>query len=262
MRKNFMKFKTTPILGVVFIMFIFLIQPHKSFGQSKFFNGFTGGVGLNGTIEYNYPTLGFSTDVFLRKKVYKKIGLSVNWHRAKVQRSLFGNYPSHWLDFGTVDTYAQQFIGKSVDYFFSPKGTSFVINATTFDLNIDYEFGKKKNKIVPAFGFSCGISSEAKLYLRGISYSNGIIRSASSQSKFQRNFVYGINLSIADQYWINDDLALFFKAKMILTRPRAFATGPQSVAYKGDSFYESRNFGFGIIKKLNKNQNKTKKLKM
>ncbi len=245
-------FKTTPILGVVFMVLIFALQAQTCMGQNKFFKGFTGGMGFNGTIDYSYSRLGFSTDMFIRKKVYKGAGISINWHRAKIQKFLFGSYPSSWLDYGTVDTYAKQFIGKSVDYFYGTKGTSFIINASTIDLNINYEFGRK-NKFVPEFGLSCGVASEANLSLRGISSSNGKIITASSQSKFKRNFVYGVNLSIAKQYWLNSETALFFKTKMILTTPRTYAINSVSSGSKGESFYQSVNFGIGIIKQLRRN---------
>jgi len=244
-----LKLKTIPCLGMVFITLLVTIQPKETFGQSKLFNGLTAGVGVNATSEYGYPRVGFSTDVFVRKQVYKRIGLSLNYHRAKIQKFLFGAYPSHWLDYGTVDTYAQEFIGRSTDYFGGTKGTSFVINASTVDLNIDYKFGKK-NKIIPSFGFMVGVVSEANLSLRGISYSNGIILTASSQSKFQRNFVYGVNLSITKEYWISDNSAIFFRAKMILTNPRSSTNEFNVATDKGQKPYESANFGIGIVKKL------------
>lgn len=247
--KNTLNIITIPYLTIIFTIFFTVAQLPQCYAQGKIFNGVTAGAGINGTIEYGYPRLGFSTDFFIRKKVYKRVGLSLNYHRAKIQKFLFGGYPSHWLDYGTVDTYAQEFIGRSTDFFGGTKGTSFVINASTVDLNVNYEFGNK-NRIVPEFGFSIGVASEANLSLRGISSSNGIILTASSQSKFQRNLVYGVNLSLADQYWFSDNSAIFFKAKMILTTPRSTTNQFNVATDKGQSFYESGNFGIGIIKKL------------
>lgn len=256
MNKKNLNTKTAPILGVVFMIIVLQLLSTPSIAQQKVFNGLTGGFGVNGTIEYSYPRLGFSTDLFIRKKVYKKAGISLNWHRVKIQKFLFGSYPSSWLDYGTVDTYAKQFIGKGTDYFYGTKGTSFIINASTIDLTANYQFGQK-NKIVPEFGLSVGVASETSLSLRGISSSNGKILTASSQSKFMRNFIYGVNLSIADQYWVNTETALFFKAKMILTTPRSSTNMYNVSTDKGTSFYESVSFGIGVIKKLHKHISKS-----
>ncbi len=246
--------KTIPFLGMVLIMTIITIVPKKCFGQQKLFNDITAGIGFNATSEYRYPRIGLSTDIFVRMVVYKKIGLTLNYHKVKIQKFLFGAYPNHWLDYGTTDTYAQEFIGRSTSYFGGTKSTSFVINASTIDLNIDYKFGKR-NKIIPSFGFTAGFVSEANLSLRGISSSNGIILTASSESKFQKNFVYGANLSLTDEFPLNRNTSGFFRLKMILANPRSTSNEFNVSTAKGVRLYESVNFGIGIIKKI-KTKNK------
>lgn len=248
--------KTIPFLGMVLIITISSTATSKCFGQRKLFNELTVGMGLNATSEYGYPRFGLSTDIFVRTNIYKKIGLTLNYHKVKIQKFLFGAYPSHWLDYGTTDTYAKEFIGKSTSYFAGTNSTSFVINASTIDLNVDYKFGKR-NKIIPAFGFTAGFVSEANLSLRGISFSNGIILTASSESKFQRNFVYGVNLSLTDEFPLNSNTFGFFRLKMILATPRSTSNEFNVATEKGVRLYESGNFGVGIIKKI-KNRNAKK----
>ncbi len=204
--------------------------------------------------DYSYWNPGIAAEFSVSRKLYKSFYARLWYHKSNSHHFAIpkDEWQGYTPELGAPDVYGNYFIGKPVAGFFGDEYDSYNKNAFLFNLAINREFGRKQFKYIPEFGLSFGWSQEFEFFLKSVGSQNGIITGASSQARFIKGRVFGVNMSPLNiEYGLKNGFALQFAARLYLTTTREKKQEGANAYYSVGDPYDGVAFGFTLVKSFN-----------